>query len=596
MLKNTFRAALLAATMLTPDLALAQINGPPINNPTPSGPCITARGDTCVGVQELPANVMDFGALRNGVNDDTGAINAAAAAYVSSGNHYRNVYLPAGAYYVKGKLSGFNSQCLEGDGKWNTQIYIGTDFDPTVDRVASFLCAENIGFVFLQAQNATSRANSTTLAQGCDVSSTSVGVCKYPWAIKSPSFTSSSPGAFPEVASPMRVNYRHIMISGGWDGIDATQTGDIDDISIGTLDQGIHISNWADFGHVSHIHGYNWGFTAGGTFQTVFSDGTNLGLNIDRDDGTIYTDIVLFRQRMTFTTLASRATVNGLSLDGTASGLTVNSGSATAVFRVNGMYFGWGAANTGTGVGCPVMVGGAATLQIVNFSGSQDADKEATPLVCQTSGGLLLSQGSLNMGGTAPTSTITKSGVGSALTVNGVQFTECGSVCTMSVPVIADTSTGIGGTQIVGNEFNQLVGSTNVAFSIATDSLQNSTVGNSMANLLAVLPAGGLGNYDRRYGGPPAVTCNGTGTPSVSIVSNDVSGTVTTGVGVTTCSLVFVQGLGANAPNITITPEFPASTATMYTSAKSGTGFTETFSASVTSVKFDYHVGFSNGN
>lgn len=550
--------------------------------------CLIVLGAASVGFLEQPTNAILYGADRTGVADSSVAINAAAAATVNT--WFRNIYVPAGLFRANHQIVLSNTQCLVGDGKWNTQILVDTAFDPTAASVISALCVHDIGIVFTQAQSATARANGTTLAQGCNVSSGSTGVCKYPWAITAPTFTSGSPGAFPEVASPMRVNYRHIMISGGWDGIDAKQTGDIDDIYLGTLDVGLQTDGWADFGHVSHIHGWNFGFTTGGTFQNVWSDGTNIGLNINRDDGTVYTDITLFRQRMVFTAISSRATVNGLHLDGTGANLEVNTGSVTAGIRVTGMYFGWGATGTGTGIGCPVMLSGAAALQITNFNGSQNADKEATPLICQTAGELLLTGGSLTMGGTAPTSTITKSGAGSQLSVNGVVFAECGGVCTLASPVIADTGTGVGGfTQVTNNLFGALVGTTNQAFSIATDTQQNLVAGNAMANLLAVLPGGGLGAYDRRYGGNPQLTSCGTGTPSVSTVSNDESGTVTTGTGApSACTVNFVASWGANAPPCTITPEFAAATATAYISAKSGSAFTVTFSAGLTSGKFDY--------
>ena len=566
-----------------------------------SGAACTLFGGSagqCVQGSNQIANALDYGALRDGVTDASGAINTAANTTVSG--RYRDVYLPAGVFYINKPLTMNGGQCLRGDTKWTTQILVDKNFLASATSIISATCVQDLGIMFTQAQNATARGNGKTLAQGCDTSSGSIGVCQYPWAILTPTATTGAAGTLAGNASPVRTNIHRVMISAGWDGIDATQPGDIDEISIGTLDVGIQVDGWADFGHVSHIHGWNWGLTANasGTYGLVYSDGTNIGLNINRDDGAVYTDITLFRMRMVFTSISSRASVQGLHLDGTGSTFESYSNSATDTIRVSNMYFGWGAANTGTGLNCPVYIAGSAIVQIFNFDGLQNADKQATALVCQTGGSLLLATGKLNMQGTAPTSTITKSGVGTALRVQGVQFVECGDVCTLASPVISDTSTGTGGgTQITGNRFDQLVGATNVAFNIATDSLQNSTLGNSMANLITTLPAGGLGSYDRRYNPTPVPSSCGTGTPAVSAVSNDVSGTVTTGTGApTACTLTFGQSYGANAPNITVTPEFAAATATMYVSAKSGTAFTVTFSAGLTSGKFDYHVGMSNGN
>lgn len=115
-------------------LTLAGSPGPP----GPQGPAlgytaVNRAGDTMTGDLITRGPIYDvraFGALGNGVTDDTAAINAAIAALPTPGG---TVYLPAAVYVVNGTVSVVdrNGVTLRGDGA-NHEIYGGAPTTGTV--------------------------------------------------------------------------------------------------------------------------------------------------------------------------------------------------------------------------------------------------------------------------------------------------------------------------------------------------------------------------------------------------------------------------------------------------------------------------------
>lgn len=98
-----------------------------------------------------PVNIRWFGARGDGVTDDRAAIDAALAASLS-------VYVPAGTYVYRGKLStlGINGRVLAGDGS-NTSVLQFTD-----DTVDALIEITTIGFNSLLVEGLTVRGPGRT--------------------------------------------------------------------------------------------------------------------------------------------------------------------------------------------------------------------------------------------------------------------------------------------------------------------------------------------------------------------------------------------------------------------------------------------------
>jgi hypothetical protein len=90
-------------------------------------------------------NVLDYGAVGNGVTDDTAAIQAAID-YAQSSN-IKSVYFPAGTYFVTATINITSSVTLFGDGRFNS-IIKWSDATLGVFNVNSYfgITVENMGF------------------------------------------------------------------------------------------------------------------------------------------------------------------------------------------------------------------------------------------------------------------------------------------------------------------------------------------------------------------------------------------------------------------------------------------------------------------
>jgi Pectate lyase superfamily protein len=84
------------------------------------------------GKDNSPINVMDYGAIGNGIANDTTAILAACAAANTAGG--RRVYAPHGNYLFDGDAFGGDGVIIEGDGR-NSTIFVSRLDSPTNGRL-----------------------------------------------------------------------------------------------------------------------------------------------------------------------------------------------------------------------------------------------------------------------------------------------------------------------------------------------------------------------------------------------------------------------------------------------------------------------------
>jgi hypothetical protein len=71
---------------------------------------------------DLHINVMDYGAVGDGLNDDTTAFNLAATDAAYDGSHSRTVVVPCGIYKITGTVTLGNGVRLVGCGKGGTKL------------------------------------------------------------------------------------------------------------------------------------------------------------------------------------------------------------------------------------------------------------------------------------------------------------------------------------------------------------------------------------------------------------------------------------------------------------------------------------------
>jgi len=116
---------------------------------TPNNLLVTATGSTTARTLANRfadvVNVLDFGAVGNGIADDTAAIQSAIN-YAQSSN-IKSVYFPAGTYFVSSTINITSSLTVFGDGRFNTYI-TWNNATLGVFNVNSFwgITVDNIGF------------------------------------------------------------------------------------------------------------------------------------------------------------------------------------------------------------------------------------------------------------------------------------------------------------------------------------------------------------------------------------------------------------------------------------------------------------------
>lgn len=237
---------------------------PTFAQPTASNVSFTQAGVGAVAQTvntklQQTVNVKDFGAVGNGVADDTAAIQAA----IATGN---NVYLPKGTFKVTDMLTLGAGQALIGanmaDTDYSTTIKIDLDFNLTalgVVRFGSVVGSQiyNINFDFYQDTTQSTRA----------------AVIQYPPAIY-------ANGSTHFIVDQIRVTR-------GWRGIEMTgNVGGawIDRAELGALDKNIIIDGSFDFIHMGSIHVWCYGLP-GTAMLNVWLDGQTNALDVGRVDG-----------------------------------------------------------------------------------------------------------------------------------------------------------------------------------------------------------------------------------------------------------------------------------------------------------------------
>jgi hypothetical protein len=98
---------------------------------------MSRSGALYVQARNLPVNVKDFGALGNGVTDDSAAIQAAFT-YADSVD--RAIYIPGGDYIIGTTLTPPSGMMIQGDGYKLTRLRRTTD-TPIVDIIGDHTAA-----------------------------------------------------------------------------------------------------------------------------------------------------------------------------------------------------------------------------------------------------------------------------------------------------------------------------------------------------------------------------------------------------------------------------------------------------------------------
>jgi hypothetical protein len=254
-------------------------------------------------------NVKDFGAVGNGVTDDTAAIQAALNA---GGN--KSVYIPQGTYLVTDKItiqtlgikfygdSVHKSVFLINASSFNMSATSVLQLKSSLGQSEPGPYITDIGFKFAQP-NTNIRAN----------------VNQYPPAI----------GA---INCP-RFNIGNIRISGGWDGIEINGNSGgsyIGFAEIGTLNRGIYGGGSLDFIHINSVH--HWPFDLVlPNLLSIYQDGNNFALDIGKIDGLDIHSFSTFNGRVR---IGSTLGVNGF---GTISNLQLDGSNARLEF-LSGWY------------------------------------------------------------------------------------------------------------------------------------------------------------------------------------------------------------------------------------------------------------------
>jgi hypothetical protein len=278
-------------------------------------------------------NALAYGADPTGVEDSAAAINAAAAILAPNGRR-KSVYLPAGSYHVRSRITLSAGQTLFGDGRGNTIITISDDFNPAETVCVIALDGGNfalvpggdqpgpivrdLGISFQQPASANSRAAFKTIAAGGTSTPGGTGV-RYPWAIAT--------------ISRCRPIISRVRISAAWDGI--TTNGIqapfwLDTIEMGALDCGLSIGEGADgvhdFSHITGYHFWPFGMDVDPILTSVYTDLQTVAMRVGVADGLEIKGFTSYSGRVVFTSAASItwATITNMLLDNSGARLEIS--------------------------------------------------------------------------------------------------------------------------------------------------------------------------------------------------------------------------------------------------------------------------------
>ena len=394
-------------------------------------------------------NVIDFGADPTGVADSAPAINSAAALG-------KAVYLPAGTYHIRSRISLAGGQTMYGDGRGLTTITVSDDFNPMETTcVISLSATQTIGgepgpvvrdlcIAFAQPTDAASRSSFTTIASGGTSHLGGTGV-QYPWAIAA--------------LARCRPIVSHVRISGAWDGI--TTNGNnaafwLDDIEIGALDVGISLAEGAsgvyDWCHINGYHFWAYGLSAGPILTGVFMDGQTVAMRVGAQNGLEARGVVSYQGRIIFTSAASNcwADMVNVNLDNWGATLEI----ATCRFmHITNFY-----AVSNNPLREPVTIGGG----IVGFS-NWYSENTNTKHLSVTGGDVTVTGAYFLMNSTVDGAARVSGG---RLRMSTVRLNPAATGAWAS-PLIVQTGTGV--LQVSGLDVTGTTGSSGVSVSFGTD-------------------------------------------------------------------------------------------------------------------------------
>lgn len=206
-------------------------------------------------------NVKDYGAVGNGLVDDTAAIQAA----ISTGQH---VYIPSGSYLINDALTiRQQGQMISGDGRNVSRLLINPTFNLSAQGVIVFACGEegaqleNFGMAFEQPD--TSARNE---------------LIPYPVAIYA--------------ANTARFTITSLKITNAMNGIDMTGNcggAFINLLEMSAFTTGIHIDGSLDTIRINQFH--FWCFAMSPNQCSIFFGSAN-ALNVGRVDGLMLSEFL----------------------------------------------------------------------------------------------------------------------------------------------------------------------------------------------------------------------------------------------------------------------------------------------------------------
>lgn len=302
----------------------------------------------CANGGNQMANVLDFGAVGDGVTDDTAAILAALASTRSGA--FRSVYLPAPKvkYYITNALTLNSGQCLVGDGKDATQLYVTQTFNASAAGVviinpptqplnvasAPSPCVHDLTVFFQQPQDQSFRSNFTTL--GTCTSALGGTGCKYPPAIYYNQPLGQQTGA--------RFIIRDMRIAGAWKCIsingNAISTGGpfLHDLELGCLDTDIFVQSLLDEVHIARVHSWPFGIgdaTSLNLYNFVYSDWNHVALNLatgPAGSGNVVEDFFSLNGKVILAANTVNMQMTDLNIDGgPPNAITVSGGSGVHI-------------------------------------------------------------------------------------------------------------------------------------------------------------------------------------------------------------------------------------------------------------------------
>jgi hypothetical protein len=257
-------------------------------------------------------NLMSYGAVGDGVADDTAAVIAAIASGLPVG-------VPEGRYKLTSMVTLQNGQIMFGTGRLNSVFVVEDDFD--MDALGVFRLGtgepgaelRDIGIEFEQDMDETVRAD----------------VIQYPPAIYA-------------VNTP-RTAIDRVRISGAWDGVKMTGNSGgsrLHYIECGALNKGLEIEGSLAFIHIDHWHTWCYGFFPGATtaiYESVYSDGETIAADIARLDGINITGLASYRGKVLLRSASGFGqfgTITNLKLDDRYAVLEIQSGTVS----ISGLY------------------------------------------------------------------------------------------------------------------------------------------------------------------------------------------------------------------------------------------------------------------